>query len=461
VQGGCTQEEIAFVREPGQSIGADEPRVHPGRPVDPKVAELRREKNPLKRLVKVLGPGLITGASDDDPSGIGTYAQAGAQYGFATLWTTLAMLPMMTAVQYMCAKIGLVTGQGLAGVLREHYPRALYPAVIALVVANTLNAGADIGAIAAAINLLVPIPAIVFIVPVSLGIVGLQVFGSYRLIEKVFKWLAVALLAYIGAALFARPDVAKVLAGTLIPTIQFDPRYIGILVALLGTTISPYLFFWQASQEVEEEISIGRRLLGQRQGASHFELKYALWDTITGMVFSEVVAYFIILATGATLFVAGKTNIASATDAAEALRPLAGDASAILLAVGLIGAGVLAVPVLTGSAAYGVAEAFGWRSGLDEKPSRAPQFYVVIVAATLVGMAINFLGINPITALVLSAVLNGLVAAPLLVLVMLVSNDRRAMGERTNGRLLNVIGGVTTIVMGLAAIGLIVTTIFG
>ena len=435
--------------------------MHRGRPVDPKAAELRAEKNPLKRLGKVLGPGLITGASDDDPSGIGTYAQAGAQYGFATLWTTLAMLPMMTAVQYMCAKIGLVTGQGLAGVLREHYPRALYPAVIALVIANTLNAGADIGAIAAAINLLVPIPAIVFIIPVSLGIVGLQVFGRYRLIEKVFKWLALALLAYIGAALFARPDVVKVLAGTLIPTIRLDPKYIGILVALLGTTISPYLFFWQASQEVEEEISIGRRLLGQRQGASRFELKYALWDTIAGMVFSEVVAYFIILATGATLFVAGKTNIASATDAAEALRPLAGDASAILLAVGLIGAGVLAVPVLTGSAAYGVSEAFGWRSGLDEKPTRAPQFYVVIVAATLVGMAINFLGINPITALVLSAVLNGLVAAPLLVLVMLISNDRRAMGQRTNGRLLNVIGWVTTIVMGLAAIGLIVTTIFG
>ena len=438
----------------------DGPRVDPGRPVDPKAAELRAEKNPLKRVVKALGPGLITGASDDDPSGIGTYAQAGAQYGFATLWTTLAMLPMQTAVQYMCAKIGLVTGKGLAGVLREHYPRVLYPAVIALVIANTLNAGADIGAIAAAINLLVPIPAIIFIVPVSLGIIGLQVFGSYRLIEKVFKWLALALLAYIGAALFAKPDIVKVLAGSLIPTIRLDP-YIGILVALLGTTISPYLFFWQASQEVEEQISIGRRHLRQRQGASRFELKYALWDTIAGMVFSEIVAYFIILATGATLFVAGKTDVASATDAAQALRPLAGDASALLLAVGLIGSGVLAVPILTGSAAYGVTEAFGWRSGLDRKPTRAPQFYVVIIAATLVGMAINFLGINPITALVLSAVLNGLVAAPLLVLVMLVSNNRAAMGERTNGRLLNVVGWVTTIVMGVAAVALVVTSIFG
>ena len=437
------------------------PRVDPGRPVDPQAAQLRAEKNPLKRLGKALGPGLITGASDDDPSGIGTYAQAGAQYGFATLWTTIAMLPMQTAVQYMCAKIGLVTGKGLAGVLREHYHRALYPAVIGLVIANTLNAGADIGAIAAAINLLVPIWPSVLIVPVGLGIIGLQVFGTYRLIEKVFKWLSLALLAYIGAALFARPDIVKVLLGSLVPTISLDPKYIGILVALLGTTISPYLFFWQASQEVEEQISVGRRLLRHRQGATGFELKYALWDTIAGMVFSEIVAYFIILTTGATLFVAGKHDVASATDAAQALRPLAGDASALLLAIGLIGAGVLAVPVLTGAAAYGVSEAFGWRSGLDRELTRAPQFYLVIIAATLVGMAINWLGINPITALVLSAVLNGLVAAPLLILIMLVSNDRAAMGERTNGRLLNILGWITTTVMSVAGLGLIVTTIVG
>ena len=447
--------------DPKASTAKKEPRVDPARPVDPKAAELRAASNPLTRLGKALGPGLITGASDDDPSGIGTYAQAGAQYGFATLWTTLAMLPMQTAVQYICARIGLVTGKGLAGVLREHYPRALYPAVIALVVANTLNAGADIGAIAAAINLLVPIEARVLIVPVGLAIIALQVAGSYRIIEKVFKWLALALLAYIGAALFARPDVLKVLSGTLVPTIRLDPAYIGIVVALLGTTISPYLFFWQASQEVEEQMSIGRRQLRQRQGASRFELKYALWDTIAGMVFSEIVAYFIILTTGATLFVAGKHDVVSATDAAQALRPLAGDASALLLAVGLIGAGVLAVPVLTGSAAYGVSEAFGWRSGLNRKLTGARQFYAVIIAATLVGMAINFLGINPITALVLSAVLNGLIAAPLLILIMLVSNDRSAMGERTNGRLLNILGWVTAIVMSVASVGLILTTIFG
>ena len=455
-------EENRALPEQKASTRTVEPRVDPGRPVDPQAAQLRAEKNPLKRLGKALGPGLITGASDDDPSGIGTYAQAGAQYGFATLWTTIAMLPMQTAVQYMCAKIGLVTGKGLAGVLREHYHRALYPAVIALVIANTLNAGADIGAIAAAMNLLVPtITTLAFVVPVSLGIVALQVFGGYRLIDKVFKWLSLALLAYIAAALFARPDIVKVLLGSLIPTISLNPAYIGILVALLGTTISPYLFFWQASQEVEEQISIGRRTLKQRQGATRFELKYALWDTMAGMVFSEIVAYFIILTTGATLFVAGKHDVTSATEAAQALRPLAGDASAFLLAIGLIGAGVLAVPILTGSAAYGVSEAFGWRSGLDRKPAAAWQFYLVIVAATLVGMAINFLGINAITALVLSAVLNGIIAVPLVFLVMIVCNDRAAMGERTNGRLLNIIGWTTTIAMGLAAVGLILTTIFG
>ncbi len=439
-----------------------EPRVHPGRPTDPTIRRLAREPNPVRRLLAVLGPGLLTGASDDDPSGIGTYAQAGAQYGYRTLWTTVLMLPMMVAIQYICARIGMVSGRGLAGVLRANYPRAvLYPAVLAMVVANTINAGADIGAIAAAINLLLPIPAIVLVVPVALAILALQVFGSYQLISRVFKWLALALLAYIGAALFARPNALDVVRGALLPTIQPNAQFIGILVALLGTTISPYLFFWQASHEVEAEIDIGRRHLWQREGASNTELKYALWDTTTGMVFSEIVAFFIILATGATLFVHGKTNISSATDAAQALRPIAGDASAALLAVGLIGAGALAVPVLTGAAAYGVSEAFGWPFGLDRRPDRAPQFYAVIVVATIVGMLINFVGINPIQALVITAVINGLLAPPLLVLVMLVANNQKVMGAWTNGRWLNVIGWATTAVMGVAAVALVLTTVLG
>jgi NRAMP (natural resistance-associated macrophage protein)-like metal ion transporter len=448
--------------QPDPDPAQDHPRVHPGRPVDPGDAAIRTDRNPVRRAFRILGPGLVTGASDDDPSGIGTYLQAGAQHGYATLWTTIVMLPMMISAQYMCAKIGLVSGHGLAGVLREHYSRwVLYPAILAMVVANTLNAGADIGAIAAAINLLVPIPALLFVLPVSLGIVAVQVFGSYRMIEWVFKWLTLALLAYILSAILAHPNVLDVVAGTLVPAIRLDPAYVAILVALLGTTISPYLFFWQASQVVEEEIGVGRHSRWQRQGATKRELGYALWDTVAGMVFSEVVAYFIIMSAGATLFVAGTTDIASATDAVQALRPLAGDAAALLLAVGLIGSGVLAVPILTGSAAYGVSEAFGWRSGLDRKVTRAPQFYAVIVAATGIGVAINFLGINPITALVLSAILNGIIAGPLLILVMLISNDRRAVGERTNGRLLNAVGWTTTAVMCIAAVALVVTSVLG
>ena len=281
------------------------------------------------------------------------------------------------------------------------------------------------------------------------------------MIARVFKWLTLALLAYIAAALFARPDWGAVLRGTLIPTIQLTPQYIGILVALLGTTVSPYLFFWQANQEVDEQILMGRRRLWQRQGASRTELRYALADTVSGMVFSSVVAYFIILASGATLFTSGQHTIGSATDAAVALRPIAGDLAAALLAVGIIGAGVLAVPILTTSAASGVSEAAGWKFGLDRNVAKAPQFYAVVIAATVVGMAIDFLGINPITALVVTAVINGLLAAPLLVVVMLVSNNRKVMGERTNGRRLNALGWGTTAVMAIAAIALVVTTIAG
>jgi NRAMP (natural resistance-associated macrophage protein)-like metal ion transporter len=440
----------------------DEPVVHPCRPVNPVVEELRLESNPIKRLFRILGPGLVTGASDDDPSGIGTYAQAGAQYGYATLWTTILMLPMMSAVQYISAKIGLVTGRGLAGVLRAHYPRrVLYPAVFAIVVANTINAGADLGAIAEALHLLIPIPAAYFVIPVGTGILAVQIWRSYKAIERIFKWLAVSLMAYIGAALCARPNAREVLWNSFVPTLRLDPPFIAMLVALLGTTISPYLFFWQASHEVEEQISIGRRWLWQRRGATKTELTYALWDTLAGMILSEVVAYFIIMATGATLFVAGRTTIGSATEAAEALEPLAGEAASALLAIGLIGAGVLAVPILTGSAAYALSEAFGWQSGLNRPVTRAPAFYTVIIAATSIGMALNFLGINAMAALVITAIINGLLAPPILVLVMRVSNNRSIMGERTNGWVLNVIGWSTTIVMGVAAAALLVTFMVG
>jgi NRAMP (natural resistance-associated macrophage protein)-like metal ion transporter len=433
------------------------------KPRNPDVHSAGRESNPLKRFFRLLGPGFVTGASDDDPSGIATYANAGAAFGYGLLWTALVTFPMMTAVQYACAKIGLVTGRGLAGILRRHYSRwLLYPAIVGLLVANTVNVGADLGAIGASVNLIVPaIPAAPVIVVAALAILGMQVLGSYRTIARVFQWLALVLVAYVGAGVLARPDVGAVLAGTFVPSISLDTTFITALVAILGTTISPYLFFWQTNQEVEEEQSRGRTTLWQRQGATTKELHYAGLDVGAGMLFSNLVMFFVILATGATLHAQGHTEIGSATEAAEALRPIAGDLAATLLGVGLIGGGVLAVPILSGSAAYALSEAFGWPYGLDKPASRAPQFYLVIAIATILGLAISLMGINPIEALVVSAVINGLVAPPLLVLVMVVSGNRWIMGRRTNGRVVSVVGWLTAAVMGVAAIALIVTTITG
>ncbi|MDX6575793.1 MAG: hypothetical protein QOE96_1746 [Blastocatellia bacterium] len=420
-------------------------------------SKVEREKNPFKRLLLVLGPGLITGASDDDPSGIGTYTQAGASLGFATLWTAPLTLPMMAAVQFICAKIGMVSGMGLSGVLRKHYPRwVVYAAISLLVVANTINAGTDIGAIAAAINLLLPIPALALVVPIAVGIVTLQVFCSYSLISRIFKWLTVTLFGYIVAAFLARPHWGEVLKATVIPTIRFDHVYLMTLVAILGTTISPYLFFWQASQEVEEELKMGRETLAEREGATDSEIKIAEIDVDVGMLFASLVFYFVILASAATLHATGKTNIQTATDAAQALRPLSGGAT-ILFALGLIGCGFLAVPVLTGASAYAIGEAFGWNCGLNEKFHRARRFYGIIVVSTLVGMLINFLKIAPVTALFWTAVINGVLAPPLLVMIMLVSNNKKVMGKRVNGKLTNFIGWSTAVIMSAAAIGMFVT----
>jgi NRAMP (natural resistance-associated macrophage protein)-like metal ion transporter len=424
-------------------------------------AGIRRERNPIKRVLKILGPGFVTGASDDDPSGIGTYATVGASLGYGMLWTALATFPLMAAVQLVCAKIGMVTGRGLAGVLRRHYPHwLLYGVVVALFTANTINVGADLGAIGAAINLLVPaLPIAPLVVPVALAILALQILGSYRLSARIFKWLTLALLAYIGSALLARPDWGAVVRGTFVPEISLDKTFLATLVAILGTTIAPYLFFWQATQEVEEEVSMGRVELWRRRGATDKELEYAALDVNAGMFFSCMVMFFIVLATAATLHAAGKTDIQSATDAAEALRPFAGDLSAALLAVGLIGSGVLTVPILSGSAAYALSEAFGWKYGLDTNPARAKQFYAVIATATIIGVAINYLGINPIDALFFTAVVNGFVAPPLLVLIMLIGNDRSIMGERTNSGLTNLLGWTATAAMFVAAILLVVTSL--
>jgi NRAMP (natural resistance-associated macrophage protein)-like metal ion transporter len=416
------------------------------------------QPNPLKRFLKILGPGLITGASDDDPSGIGTYAMAGASFGYGMLWTALLTFPLMAAVQFICAKIGLVCGCGLAAIMRRQYSRwVVYPAVFGLVITNTINAAADIAAIAAGVNLLVPVPPTALIVPIGLSILVLLVWGSYPLITRVFKWLTLALFAYIGSAFLARPDWAAVFRGTLVPEIHLDSKSLSMLVAILGTTISPYLFFWQADHEVEEEIAQGRKRLWQRKGAKDSELRYAAWDVNTGMLLSNVVMYFIILATAATLHRAGQTEIETATHAAEALRPLAGEAAFVLMALGLIGSGVLAVPILVGSGAYAVAEVFGWKYGLSKKPGRAKQFYLVMAASTVAALLLNFCGIDTMRALFWTAVINGFLAPPLLVVVMLVSNNRAVMGKRVNGRTLNLLGWATTALMSAAAIVLVWT----
>ena len=417
-----------------------------------------RHDNPIKCLLGRLGPGLITGASDDDPSGIGTYSQAGAALGYATLWTAVLTLPLMIVVQHICAKIGMCSGQGLAGVLRQYYPRwLLYPTVLGLVIANTINAGADIAAISAAINMFVPLPIWSMVVPNAVAILALQIWGSYRLIVRVFKWLTLSLFAYVIAAFLAHPNWSEVLRATFLPQIQLNGQYVTTIVAILGTTISPYLFFWEASEEVEEEKSEGRRSVAQRKGATNAEIRKEKIDTITGMIFCNVVFYFVIVSAGATLHATGQTDIQSATEAAQALTPLAGKFATVLFAIGLIGAGLLAVPVLTGSAAYAVAETFGWPSGLDEKPRHAKKFYGVIALSTLVGVGIDFLGINPITALLWTAVINGVAAPPLLVVVMLVANNKQAMGERTNGVFTNIFGWLAAAIMFAAAIGMFIT----
>lgn len=420
-----------------------------------------RNNNPINNFLKRLGPGLITGASDDDPSGIGTYSQAGAALGFATLWTAIVTLPLMIVVQHICAKIGMCSGQGLAGVLKQHYAKwLLFPTVFGLVIANTINVGADITAIAAAINMFIPVPIAAMVVPIAAVIVILQIWGSYRLILKVFKWLTLSLFAYVIAAFLAKPDWNAVLWNTFFPQISFTSQYITTIVAILGTTISPYLFFWEASEEVEDERSEGRTTVEQRAGATDAEIKKEKIDTLIGMLFCNLVFYFVIVAAGATLHVSGKTEIQSATDAAQALRPLAGDLATVLFAIGLIGAGLLAIPILTGSAAYAVAETFDWPSGLDEKPRHAVKFYGVIAISTLVGVAIDFIGINPMRALFWTAVINGIVAPPLLIVVMLVSNNKNVMGPRVNGLWTNVIGWVAATLMFAAMIAMFLTWLY-
>jgi len=420
----------------------------------------RHSHNPLVRYFKTLGPGLITGASDDDPSGITTYSVAGAALGSGMLWTALATFPLMAAIQLICARIGLVSGYGLAGAVRRHYPRPLlYGACVLLLIANVFNISADLAGMAESATMLTGIPSVFFVPAFSLTILWVTVYTSYAMFARYLKWLTAVLFAYIIAAFLARPEWNGVLRATFVPSLSWDPTYVATLVGILGTTISPYLFFWQASQEVEEEKGRGRRTLAQRRGATPHELRDAALDVNTGMFFSNLVMYFIILATASTLYRAGHRDIETARQAAEALRPLAGDGAYLLFALGLIGTGLLAIPVLAGSASFAVAEVFGWRSGLDLSPRRGRRFYLVFAGAMLAAMALDFFRFNPTRMLFYSAVLNGLLAPPLMVLVMLVGNNKTIMGHHTNGHWLNLFGWTATIVMGIGVVALALTAV--
>ncbi len=422
--------------------------------------EVTQERNPIKKVIKLLGPGFITGAADDDPSGIGTYAVAGASLGLATLWTALLTFPFMAAVQNVCSRLGQVSGTGLAGILKEHYPRwVLYPAVALVVAANTVNVGADLGAIADAVGLVIGIPVPWLVIPIALGLLAVQIFASYRIIERLFKYLTLALFAYVIDVFLVHPPVAETLRATFVPTISFDQNYIATLVAILGTTISPYLFFWQTSNEVEEEKAAGRKTRAQRQGATWYERRIATIDVNVGMLFSNLVMYFIILATAITLNANGKTDISTGADAAEALRPVAGDFASVIFAIGMIGAGFLAVPILSGASAYAVSETFGWREGLNEDWRRAKPFYGVVAVATLVGLVIPFTGVKPIDALFFTSILNGIAAPFLLVVIMLAARNKKVMGKQTIGPVLTALGWIVTIAMFAALIGLALTSL--
>jgi len=420
----------------------------------------RHSHNPLVRYFGILGPGLVTGASDDDPSGITTYSVAGASLGYGMLWTALATFPLMAAVQLICARIGLITGRGLAGTIRRHYPRPfLYVACLLLLIANVFNIAADLAGMADATRMLTGVPLLVSVPLFGLAILLATVYMTYARFAQYLKWLTAVLLAYVITAFLAKPDWRQVAVATLVPSLRWNGLYITTLVAVLGTTISPYLFFWQASQEVEEEKARGRRSVAQRRGATMHELADARLDVATGMLFSNLVMFFIMLATGATLHRAGQVEIETARQAAEALRPLAGDGAYALFGLGLIGTGFLAVPVLAGSASFAVAEVFGWRAGLDLSPRRGRRFYLVFAGAVAAGMLLNLAGTSSIRMLFLCAVLNGLLAPPLLLLVMLVSNNRAIMGEHANGPWLNVLGWSATAVMSLAAVAFFATSL--
>ena len=419
---------------------------------------LREIKN-ARSFWQSLGPGLITGAADDDPSGIATYSQTGAKYGFQFLWLALFTFPLMAIVQEMCARIGLATGRGLAGNIRINYPKGvLYVCAFLLFIANTLNIGADIGAMAKATELILPN---LYFGPLVIGFtlfcLILQIFTPYEQYAKYLKYLVLVLFSYVATAFMIHLDWQQLLYHTVVPAFAFEKDQLFIITAILGTTISPYLFFWQTSHEVEEEILHGKTSIRLREGTTSKEIRKMRVDVWTGMFMSNIVMYFIIATCAAVLYTNGVREIQTAADAAAALKPFAGDYAFFLFALGIVGMGLLAVPVLAGSAAYTVAESFKWKSGLYRQLHQARSFYGVIIFSMLIGMSINFLGIDPIKMLIYSAVVNGLVAPIILFLIVQMTGNPKIMKDRINGHFQAAIGWYATGIMALCGVATIIS----
>jgi len=425
-------------------------------------SEAALEVSPLKKAKnfwRLLGPGFITGAADDDPSGIATYSQTGAQFGYSQLWTSLFALPFMTVIQEICGRVGMVSGRGLASVIRTYYARPiLYGMVLLLFVANTINVGADLGAMAASAKLIFGLPFILWLVVITVVSLTLQILVPYPAYARFLKYLTLTLFAYIAVTFIIHQDWRLILHQTVVPTVTLNRAYLLNIVAILGTTISPYLFFWEADQEAEEDVA-HHRLRSYGKGVprvTKYDIRQMRLDTFIGMFFSQLVMFFIIVTAASTLNAHGITRVDTASQAAEALRPLAGNLTYVLFAAGIIGTGLLAVPILAGSAAYALAESLGWRAGLRYKFRQARPFYVIIAISTGIGLFINYTGIQPFQLLYYTAVINGIVAPPLMIMLLLVSSNKKVMGEHTNSKLTNLAGWLITGVMAVAAIALLV-----
>jgi NRAMP (natural resistance-associated macrophage protein)-like metal ion transporter len=414
----------------------------------------------LRKILRLFGPGLVTGAADDDPSGIATYSSVGAQFGSSMLWTMPLIYPFMAAIQEISARMGRVTGRGIAGNMRRFYPAwMLYTVIVCLVIANIINLGADIGAMGAAVNLLVGGPALLYCVLFTLLSVILQIRIPYQTYSRILKWMTLSLFTYVGTIFVVQINWPEVIQGTFIPTISFKGEYLAALIAVLGTTISPYLLFWQAGEEVEQmESEPKEKPLKKAPQQAPEQLQRIKIDTYIGMAFSNLIAYFIILTAATTLHAHGKTEINSAAEAAQALRPIAGPLAAFLFSLGVVGTGLLALPVLGGSAAYALGEALKWPVGLERKAKEAKAFYSVLAVATLIGLALNFTKLDPIKALVWAAIINGIAAAPVMCFVMLLASRRKVMGEFTLPIYLKIAGWLGTGIMALAAVGMLLTS---